>query len=563
MSVFISNLDDFITPGQACVNPIALGRANEGKKEQSGDSGSVKILETQTLEYEASLEPEPILRGEANLIKNKVGSLEKVATISLNDCLACSGCVTSAETVLIQQQSSDKLFSKLREIESGSCSETVIVAMSPQSRASLASQLGMSSKDTFLRVATLLKRIGVTYVVDVASAADISLIEAREEFMMRHRNAAAGTGATSVWETPQKSIAHSSTKVIQLPEGMSAAAAVDLPPIYVGAPSVPLTKPMIVSSCPGWVCYAEKTQPQSIPYLSSVKSSQQILGHVIKNHIHEKSRRGVFLVSIQPCFDKKLEASRLDFHHEGESGHDEVDLVLSTIELYEVLKQLASEAGVTGDDETATAAYVSDVPLDLPQGSDATESMFRCFSEDGARLAMAVEKNRGSGGYLEYIFRYASGQDPKEELVYETGRNADIATVTDPTTGLRFAKVYGFRNIQSLILKLKRQKCDYDFVEVMACPSGCLNGGGQIRPLREGVEAPEAIKRRVGATEASLHGVQGEMMIRNPDDSPLARYLFSNGVLGSPGSDAAREALHTRFHAVPKLEELAPLASKW
>ena len=581
MSVFISNLDDFISPGQACVNPIALGKAGKDGEQK------VKIGEAQTLEYEVSVEP--LLKGEANLIKNKAvagssgSSATKVATISLNDCLACSGCVTSAETVLIQQQSSDKLFSKLKEVAEGVSLDMIVVAMSPQSRASLANALGIPSKEAFLRIATLLKRLGVKYVVDVASAADIALIEAREEFMVRHRGAKAGS---PVWEKPSTTIAHSSSRVKHLEE-VSSLAAMDTDPVYVGPPAIPLTRPMVVSSCPGWVCYAEKTQPHALPLMSSVKSAQQILGCILKRYVRDNNNNGgkVFLVSVQPCFDKKLEASRLDFYHEevGGEGENEVDLVLSTSELWDAIKNLSAE-DKDGEDEEENpdpdsnsdsdpAAFLAGVPMDTPHGSDETESLFRCYSSSGARLAMAVDNNRGSGGYLEYIYRYATelltadmainpGLTSHEPLVYEAGRNADIATLTDSRHGLKFAKVYGFRNIQSLMLKLKKGKCEYDFIEVMACPSGCLNGGGQIRPTEKGVEPPEAVRQRVSATEACLDAI-GDTVIRAPEHSPLARYLYCPERLGSPLSEAAREALHTRFHAVPKLEELAPLASKW
>lgn len=576
MSVFISNLDDFISPGQACVNPIALGKAAKDGE------GKVKLGEAQTLEYDVPVEP--LLKGEANLIKKRapVGSTSsssaKVATISLNDCLACSGCVTSAETVLIQHQSSDKLFSKLRDIESGASSDTVVVAMSPQSRASLASQLRLSSKEAFLRIATLLKRLGVKYVIDVAAAADIALIEAREEFMVRYRNSKAGS---PVWEKPSTTIAHSSSRVKRLEE-VSTSAAMEAEPVYVGPPTVPLTRPMIVSSCPGWVCYAEKTQPEALPLMSSVKSAQQILGCILKRYMHDNNRckaneGKVFLVSVQPCFDKKLEASRLDFHHEDDESGAEVDLVLSTTELWDTLKTLAAEASVAGvqeEEEADPAQFLRTVPLDPPRGGDETEALFRCFSEDGARLVTAVENNRGSGGYLEYIYQYATNRLTVESSaglerptadaqgVLEVGRNADISTLTDPRSGLKFAKVYGFRNIQSLMLKLKRGKCDFDFVEVMACPAGCLNGGGQVRSAGKAVETPEEMRGRVSAVEECLQAI-GDVIVRSPEQSPLARYLYCPERLGAPLSESAREALHTRFHAVPKLEELAPLASKW
>ena len=598
MSVFISNLDDFISPGQACVNPLVLGKSGrseeEAKDEREGDaevgndsgkekagSSAVRLQIGRNLEYETAMPP--LLAGEANLIRRKASTVEessaKVATISLNDCLACSGCVTSAETVLIQQQSSSKLMAKLRDQSRGP-RDIVVVAMSPQSRAAIASRLGISSTSAFLRISTVLKKIGVKYVVDVASAADIALLEAREEFMVRRGNVNGNQKCT--WEKPPISLAHSSTRLKILPKGEKDQRGFEaIEPIEAPLPSTPLIRPMIISSCPGWVCYAEKTQPEVIPYMSTVKSAQQILGQLLKLRLamaemeqstDDTAKRNVFLVSIQPCFDKKLEASRLDYYDEKDDT-TEIDLVLSTTELWEILEKAAEGNDASND----VSAFMQSVEPDSAEGEDEIECLFRSYSADGKKFMTAVESNRGSGGYLEYLMRYASsmtvdgcgdslnGSDnidnddrAQQQLTYNAGRNVDIAEVSQH--GLKFAKIYGFRNIQSLMLKLKRGKCTYDFVEVMACPSGCLNGGGQLRS--SGVESPEDVRQRVSATEEVLNDLDG-ISVRRPEDSPLAQWVYTEENLSKPLSESARRLLHTRFHHVPKIEELAPLAATW
>jgi hypothetical protein len=145
---------------------------------------------------------------------------------------------------------------------------------------------------------------------------------------------------------------------------------------------------------------------------------------------------------------------------------------------------------------------------------------------------------------------------------------------------LKFARAYGFRNIQSLMLKLRRGTCDFDFVEMMACPSGCNNGGGQIRSQSvtdgdgagaggandsEGVsmskiETPAQSRERVKQVEALYHE---DLIVRAPEESALAKYLYSPTVCLHPLSPASILLLHTRYHAVPKLEFIAPLATKW
>ncbi len=573
MSVFISNLDDFISPGQACVNPLVLGKGSgNGNEKEAGEEGakeSVKIDIGRSLEYEPLVPP--VLAGEANLIKRTQSSSSsessaKVATVSLNDCLACSGCVTSAETVLIQQQSVNKLMAKLAQAKRPN--DIVVMSMSPQSRASIASHLGISSNDAFLRISTVMKSMGIYYVVDVASAADVALLEAREQFM--ERRSIKDTDQGRAWEKPRISVAYSKTRLKEMPMGSNDGRGFELvEPIVAPLPATPVTtsRPMIISSCPGWVCYAEKTQPEVIPYLCTVKSAQQILGQLLKRRLAMTKRftaKNLFLVSIQPCFDKKLEASRLDFYDEDDDS-TEVDLVLSSTELWELLEIKAKE-----NNSSSVSAFLQSVKPDAAEGDDEIENMFRCYSADGERFMTAVESNRGSGGYLEYIMRYAAAKDQSlesggtvfdkegEPLPYQVGRNADIAEVSQH--GMKFAKIYGFRNIQSLILKLKRGKCDYDFVEVMACPSGCLNGGGQLRQL--GAESPKDIRQRVSATEAALDAFPNIVM-RRPEDSPLVQWTYARENLSNPLSKEALRVLHTRYHHVPKIEELAPLAATW
>ena len=128
----------------------------------------------------------------------------------------------------------------------------------------------------------------------------------------------------------------------------------------------------------------------------------------------------------------------------------------------------------------------------------------------------------------------------------------------DGNVVMRFAKAYGFRNIQGIISNLKKDKCNLDFVEIMACPSGCNAGGGQIKDNLH--ESPNETRARTGQVETAFHK---QMRLREPDDSPLSKHLYQDCIIGSPNSLRALEQLHTRYHAVPALELVAPLAAKW
>ena len=206
------------------------------------------------------------------------------------------------------------------------------------------------------------------------------------------------------------------------------------------------------------------------------------------------------------------------------------------------------------------------IPSTSASGDDFIEALFRCCSADGRTHVSAADSNGGSGGYLEYLFRYATkvihGVDIWDtKLDYVCGRNEDFADVTYSGAGgnsLKFARAYGFRNVQTVMLKMKTKRCNYDFVEVMACPKGCLNGGGQFKPTQS--ETPATIKTRVG----EVQGLLQETLLQHPEDSLLVQWLYgSSGIGAHPGSEAAALLFHTRYHAIPKLDELAPLAAKW
>jgi hypothetical protein len=168
---------DFITPSDACINPIHLNKSN------AAPSPAPVKPTTVVIELEDSIEPEPILQP---------------ASITLADCLACSGCVTSAETVLISLQSvgqitrvltenkfvsNNKLTRKLPESEK----KTVIISVSPQSRASLAVRYKLSPTVVHRKLTYFFKSIGVSHTLDTAFSRDISLLESAREFVDRYK----------------------------------------------------------------------------------------------------------------------------------------------------------------------------------------------------------------------------------------------------------------------------------------------------------------------------------------------------------------------------------------
>ncbi|XP_009955403.1 PREDICTED: cytosolic Fe-S cluster assembly factor NARFL [Leptosomus discolor] len=415
---------------------------------------------------------------------NQDGGAQKLekAKITLNDCLACSGCITSAESVLITQQSHEELCKTLAFNKTAAPSEQklVVVSVSPQSRASLAAGCKMGVLETAKRLTAFLKNLGVHYVFDTTFSRNFSLLESQREFVKRFRKQSEDKKAL----------------------------------------------PMLASACPGWICYAEKTHGSFIiPYISTTKSPQQVMGSLVKGYFAEQQRLTpdqIYHVTVMPCYDKKLEASRPDFFNQEYQTRD-VDCVITTGEVLKLLEQ-----------EGVSLSEVDPAPLDTMFGSAADEGL---TSHSGG----------GSGGYLEHIYKHAAKElfgIQVDAVQYKPLKNKDFQEVTlekDGVVLLHFALAYGFRNIQNLVQKLKRGKSPYHYVEVMACPSGCLNGGGQLQG--DGESGKEQLQR----AERLYESLKAEI----PEENQTVRALYEQW-LGGAGSGKAAGALHTGYRAVEK-----------
>ncbi|XP_033221424.1 probable cytosolic Fe-S cluster assembly factor GL21135 isoform X2 [Belonocnema kinseyi] len=288
--------------------------------------------------------------------------------------------------------------------------------------------------------------------------------------------------------------------------------------------------PMLSSSCPGWVCYAEKTHGNFVlPYVSVTKSPQQIMGSLVKYHYAQTrnlSPERVYHITLMPCYDKKLEASRPDFYNELKETRD-VDCVITSIEIEQMLNQ-----------EGISLQNVTRNEIQKPFGN---YNQLECniWSHQGS----------GSGGYADYIFRYAAKnlfQEPNAKLELKSLRNPDFQEAVLEKNGkmvLRFAVANGFRNIQNLMQKLKRGKCSYHYVEVMACPSGCLNGGAQIRPQD---------KSHLRELVMKMEEVYSKLPQSNPEENLVLIDLYKTW-LGGDHSEKANALFHTKYHQIEKM----------
>jgi NADH-quinone oxidoreductase subunit G/NADP-reducing hydrogenase subunit HndD len=274
--------------------------------------------------------------------------------------------------------------------------------------------------------------------------------------------------------------------------------------------------PLITSCSPGWVKYMEHFYPEFIPFMSTSKSPQQIVGALTKTFFAQRKgidSKKLFNVSLMPCSAKKFERQRPE--HRMDDGTWEVDAVLTTREFGDLLK-----------------AHEIDVPA-LPDGEfdpilgDAT----------GAGLMFGV-----TGGMMEAALRtVAAVLDPKTDarLEYSVLRGtAGIkrGSVVVGDREIKLAAVNGLANARTILEEIKAGQ-EIHFLEVMACPGGCIGGGGQPLPTDE-----ETRRRRIEAMYAEDRGLP----IRQSHKNPAVRVVYDE-FLGEPCSEKAHHLLHTKY----------------
>lgn len=412
MSALLSDADlnDFISPGLACVKPT-----------------QTRKVETNSLEIEVGTESnEP----------------EKVS-ISLQDCLACAGCITSSEEILLSKQSHAVFLDAWKSLSDRDGDKPLAISIPPQCRVSLAKFYKMEVSEFDRCFQNVMSRyFKAKYVVGTQVGRSFSISKTNEKLKQ--------------------------TKKIP-------------------------GKPLICSICPGFVLYAEKTKPELVPYMLNVKSPQQITGNLLK-----QADPRCYHLSIMPCFDKKLEASR-------EDCAQEVDCVITPREFVTMLEELSINF----------ENYRTDIDF-LPNLTPKQwDSKSHWLNNEGST----------SGGYAYQYILSVQADFPESRVVTIEGKNNDLLEFqllsSEGQLLASSSQLYGFRNIQNLVRKIsqkatskkrgvkvlkKRGKplqnsltdeptaddnskqssrafadpLNTDFIEVMACPGGCINGGGLL-----------------------------------------------------------------------------------
>lgn len=271
--------------------------------------------------------------------------------------------------------------------------------------------------------------------------------------------------------------------------------------------------PLFTSCCPAWVSYVENKHPELMPQVSTCKSPQQMFGSLVKAYMKDKypnDDRETYVVSIMPCTAKKAEAHRQEFVTD---GFYDVDAVIST----EGLADMITEAGIVFKELEPEA---HDLPFGMYSGGGlifgvtggVTEAVIRKVIRDKSHIAIDNIKFSGVRG-MEGIKEF--------ELPISDGNSIKIAVVN------------GLGNGEKLIQKIKSGEAEYHFIEVMACPGGCVGGAGQPFGLKD--------KRKLRTD--SLYAADKQTNLRHSDENPFIPPLYEGVLKGR-----THELLHVHYN---------------
>ena len=285
--------------------------------------------------------------------------------------------------------------------------------------------------------------------------------------------------------------------------------------------------PMITSCSPGWIKFCEHNFPDMLDNLSSCKSPHEMFGAVIKSYYADKAGiapKDIYVVSVMPCTAKKFEAKREEL---SVNGLADVDAVITTRELAKMIKQ----AGIRFD-------KLPDEKFDVPFGEEAT----------GAGVIFGA-----TGGVMEAAIRTVAdildGTSHKD-VDYEAVRGLEgikLASVEAGGRKIRAAVAHGLGNARALIEKVKSGEISVDFIEIMACPGGCVNGGGQpIVPSSVRMDADIRAERA-----KAIYSEDKSLPLRKSHDNPYIKQLYDE-FLGEPCGHKSHDLLHTHYTARAK-----------
>ncbi|WZL82212.1 NADH-dependent [FeFe] hydrogenase, group A6 [Vallitaleaceae bacterium 9-2] len=392
-------------------------------------------------------------------------------------CTHCGQCVAVCPTgALTENNQTWKVVEALADP-----TKTVVVQTAPAVRVALGEEFGHEPGTIFTnQMVTALRQIGFNYVFDTDFAADLTIMEEGTELLGRLQNYLDGKAEQ--------------------------------------------TLPILTSCCPAWVNFVESQFPELIDIPSSAKSPMQMFGAVAKSYFAEKlevKREDLVVVSIMPCLAKKYEASRDEF---AVDGNPDVDLVLSTRELADLIKKLNIDP-----DELEASEF--DNPLGMSTGAGVI------FGSTGGVIEAAVRT----------AYELRTGKT-LERVDFEQLRGFDgvrVASVAMDDVTLNIGIAHGLGNARALLEEIRDgNPRDIHAIEVMACPGGCIGGAGQ--PYHHG--NAEIIKARQDA----IYEIDKNMPLRKSHENPAIIELYET-YLDKPMSEKAHHLLHTAYSIKEKV----------
>lgn len=281
--------------------------------------------------------------------------------------------------------------------------------------------------------------------------------------------------------------------------------------------------PMITSCSPGWIQYCESHQPEFIPNLSTCKSPQQMFGALAKTWYAKKmglDPKDIFVVSIMPCTAKKFERGRADQSAAG-GGIPDVDAAVTTRELAHMIERAGIQFTRLPDEE-----------YDAPLGNSTGAGVIFGATGGVMEAALRTAYEWVTGEELErHEFTEVRGTKGIKEASYKIG---DV--------DLKVAVASGLANARDLLEKIKAGEAEYHFIEIMGCPGGCVNGGGQpIQPasVRNFVDL-KALRAK------ALYNADTNKTVRKSHLNPAVMAVYDE-FLGKPGSHECHHVLHTSY----------------
>lgn len=279
--------------------------------------------------------------------------------------------------------------------------------------------------------------------------------------------------------------------------------------------------PMTTSCCPAWIRFIEMNYPEMLEHVSSCKSPHQMFGAIIKSYYAKKNNidpSKIFVVSVMPCIAKKFERTREKMDG---AGFDDVDSVITTRELARMIKQAHIEFVELADSE-----------FDDPMGEATGAAAIFGVTGGVMEAALRTAKELVEGKTLEKLeFKEIRGEEGiKKASVEIAGKEIRVCVVS------------GLLNAKKVMEEMKNGKADYDFLEVMSCPGGCILGGGQPIKSSKTRTAIDVFKKRSDA----LYNIDEKSTIRKSHENPYLKMAYKE-FFEKAGGHESHKLLHTNY----------------